>query len=71
MYLPLIVADKSRPDYVGTVDVDPSSSTYSQARQSLAPSRLLACMQPVAVHARLSMQLPSLHATGTCKREVS
>jgi selenium-binding protein 1 len=32
VYLPLIVADKSRPDYVATVDVDPSSATYSQAR---------------------------------------
>lgn len=32
MYLPLIVADGSRPDYLATVDVDPASPTYSQAQ---------------------------------------
>ena len=30
MYLPCIVPDKTRPDYLATVDVDPSSPTYSQ-----------------------------------------
>lgn len=30
VYIPCIVPDKSRPDYLATVDVDPSSPTYSQ-----------------------------------------
>ncbi|DBB10518.1 TPA: hypothetical protein ACH3X3_002056 [Trebouxia sp. C0006] len=30
VYLPCIVPDQSRPDYLATVDVDPSSDTYSQ-----------------------------------------
>eukprot|EP00884_Botryococcus_braunii_P010065 jgi/Botrbrau1/1905/Bobra.0005s0020.1 len=32
VYLPAIVADGSRPDYLATVDVDPASETYSQVR---------------------------------------
>ena len=35
MYLPLIVADGSRPDYLATVDVDPASPTYSQAQHAI------------------------------------
>lgn len=31
LYVPAIIADKSRPDYLATVDADPSSATYSQA----------------------------------------
>ena len=31
VYLPAIVPDQSRPDYLATVDVDPTSATYSQA----------------------------------------
>ena len=30
VYLPCIIPDKSRPDYLATVDVDPESPTYSQ-----------------------------------------
>merc|ERR1711862_794055 len=30
VYLPCIIPDKSRPDYLATVDVDPKSPTYSQ-----------------------------------------
>jgi len=30
VYVPCIIADKSRPDYLATVDTDPSSPTYSQ-----------------------------------------
>jgi methanethiol oxidase len=30
LYVPAIVPDQSRPDYIATVDVDPSSSTYQQ-----------------------------------------
>jgi hypothetical protein len=30
VYIPCIVPDKSRPDYLVTVDVDPKSNTYSQ-----------------------------------------
>ena len=30
MYLPCVVPDHSRPDYLATVDVDPTSATYSQ-----------------------------------------
>jgi hypothetical protein len=31
IYVPCIIPDqKSRPDYLATVDVDPESSTYSQ-----------------------------------------
>ena len=30
VYLPCIIPDKSRPDYLATVDVDPDSPTYSQ-----------------------------------------
>jgi len=29
VYIPCIIADKSRPDYLATVDVDPESDTYS------------------------------------------
>ncbi|GFH29121.1 uncharacterized protein HaLaN_27729 [Haematococcus lacustris] len=32
VYLPAVVADHSRPDYLATVDVDPESSSYGQAR---------------------------------------
>lgn len=31
VYLPAIVPSADRPDYLATVDVDPTSSTYSQA----------------------------------------
>jgi hypothetical protein len=37
VYLPCIVPDQSRPDYLATVDVDPSSDTYSQVRHALLP----------------------------------
>ena len=37
VYLPCIVPDQSRPDYLATVDVDPSSETYSQVRHALLP----------------------------------
>ena len=30
VYLPCIIPDKDRPDYLATVDVDPDSPTYSQ-----------------------------------------
>lgn len=30
VYLPAIVPDQSRPDYLVTVDVDPASASYSQ-----------------------------------------
>jgi hypothetical protein len=30
VYIPCIVPDQSRPDYLATVDVDPSSQTFSQ-----------------------------------------
>ena len=30
VYLPCIIPNKDRPDYVATVDVDPTSATYSQ-----------------------------------------
>ena len=33
VYLPCIVPNKDRPDYLATVDVDPESPTYSQATQ--------------------------------------
>lgn len=29
-YVPCVVPDKSRPDYLATVDLDPESGTYSQ-----------------------------------------
>ena len=31
IYVPAIIPDRSRSDYLATVDVDPSSETYSQA----------------------------------------
>jgi selenium-binding protein 1 len=31
LYVPAIVIDKTRPDYLATVDADPTSATYSQA----------------------------------------
>ncbi len=34
LYLPAIVVDGSRPDYLATVDADPKSSTYSQVSQT-------------------------------------
>ena len=30
MYLPCVVPDHTRPDYLATVDVDPASPSYSQ-----------------------------------------
>ena len=30
VYLPCVVPDHSRPDYLATVDVDPASPSYSQ-----------------------------------------
>jgi hypothetical protein len=33
VYIPCIVPDKSRPDYLVTVDVDPKSNTYSQVNK--------------------------------------
>jgi hypothetical protein len=33
IYVPCIVADGSRPDYLATVDVDAGSPTYGQVRQ--------------------------------------
>ena len=30
VYLPCVVPDHSRPDYLATVDVDPTSPSYSQ-----------------------------------------
>ncbi len=39
IYLPAIVADRSRPDYLATVDVDPESPTYSQASAPLCCSK--------------------------------
>lgn len=33
LLIPAVVPDGSRPDYLTTVDVDPDSETYSQARR--------------------------------------
>lgn len=30
LYLPCVVPDHSRPDYVATIDVDPESPTFSK-----------------------------------------
>lgn len=38
LYVPAIVIDKSRPDYLATVDADPTSETYSQVWQSFMGS---------------------------------
>jgi hypothetical protein len=38
IYVPCIVPDQSRPDYLATVDVDPDSSTYSQVCDTAAPA---------------------------------
>ena len=38
VYLPCIVPDKDRPDYLATVDVDPASPTYSQVVLEKVPS---------------------------------
>jgi hypothetical protein len=35
LYLPAIVADGSRPDYLATVDVEPGSNTFSQVNMGL------------------------------------
>jgi hypothetical protein len=35
VYIPCIVPDKSRPDYLVTVDVEPKSTTYSQVISEL------------------------------------
>lgn len=32
IYVPCIVPDRSRPDYLATVDVDEGSATYGQVR---------------------------------------
>jgi hypothetical protein len=41
VYIPCIVPDKSRPDYLVTVDVDPKSTTYSQVISELHCKEML------------------------------
>jgi selenium-binding protein 1 len=41
LYIPCIVQDKSRPDYLTTVDCDPASSTYSQVKKMGVPGSFL------------------------------
>jgi hypothetical protein len=38
LYIPCVVPDKSRSDYLVTVDVDPQSPTYSQVNENPALS---------------------------------
>ena len=45
VYLPCIIPDKDRPDYLATVDVDPDSPTYSTV--------CLTCTQPPPTYCRL------------------
>lgn len=40
VYIPCIVPDKSRPDYIVTVDVDPNSQTYSKVIHRLPAAYL-------------------------------
>lgn len=56
LYVPAIVPGGTRPDYLATVDADPTSATYSQVcrrgrfflRCSLAPPARARCPLPVA-----------------------
>jgi hypothetical protein len=38
LYIPCVVPDKSRSDYLATVDVDPKSPTYSKVKEYSALS---------------------------------
>ena len=70
LYLPAIVQDKSRPDYLVTVDVDPSSSQYSQVPLSndLIWEGMLYGLQNTAAHNSISSSTTKtlvLISTGT------
>ena len=41
LYLPAIVPDASRPDYLVTIDVDPQSETYQQVVHTQIPMTTL------------------------------
>lgn len=51
LYVPAIVPDQSRPDYLAVIDVDPQSATYQQvetATQKVA-SLLQSCLNRIAI----------------------
>lgn len=53
IYVPCIVPDASRPDYLATGDVDPASATYGQVRaRQRAGGRLLGAGRPAAAARR-------------------
>ena len=47
VYLPCVVPDHSRPDYLATVDVNPASPSYSQVRYAYAQGWLAGALLSV------------------------
>lgn len=60
LYLPAIVQDRSRPDYLVTVDVDPNSSQYSQVSQLEAHPRVAKPVSQTPESSQSSASLPVL-----------
>ena len=41
LYIPCIIPDKDRPDYLSTVDVDPASPTYQKVSDIYINNKIL------------------------------
>lgn len=54
LYIPAIVPDHSRPDYIVTVDVNPESETYLQVRYRQFPE-VWATFLPSGVQAHVNL----------------
>jgi hypothetical protein len=55
VYIPCIVPDKSRPDYLVTVDVDSKSNTYSQVMGELH------CIEVLRIPIRIRIRIHRIH----------
>jgi hypothetical protein len=58
VYIPCIVPDKSRPDDLVTVDVDPKSTTYSQVMGELHCKEVLRIRIWIRIHMFLGLPDP-------------
>jgi hypothetical protein len=59
VYIPCIVPDKSRPDYLVTVDVDPKSPTYSQVIRELHCKEVRIRIRIHRIHMFLGLRDPN------------
>ncbi len=66
LYVPAIIPDQSRPDYLATVDADPESKTYSKVPGSRGVDRrwdpCRNCMCGRRVHIKVADQGRALHS---------